>query len=142
MLAELLKSVLSARVGGDCRRKLRGVEARVAPGNIGVVDHIRNTPVLESTEQACRDTIRHRCFKNEIFLTQSQKVTPVHSLWRRCQPKQKLRFKIVNDATVGRRRCVVKFVDDDVVEMRSAPNVSKVFYAAKCLHRREKQIRC
>src|ERR1700730_9467074 len=83
MFAEWLKSILCASLGGDCRRKFRGVEACVAPGYIGVVDHIGDAPILEGAEQPCRDTIRDRCVENEIFLTQSQKVAPVHSLWRR-----------------------------------------------------------
>ena len=55
-------------------------------------------------------------------------------------PSKNFGLKIVYDATVGRGRCVVKLVDDDVVE-RVGRERSKVFYAAKCLHRGEEQVR-
>jgi hypothetical protein len=74
MFAELLESVLSASLGSDCRREFRGIEACVAPGYIGVVDHVRDAPILEGAQQACGNTIRHRCVENEVLLTQSQKV--------------------------------------------------------------------
>ncbi len=80
MLTELLKSIFRAHIGGDCGRDFRGVEARVPPGYVGIVDHIRDAPILERTEQVRRDAIRYRCIKNEIFLTQGEKVAPVHPL--------------------------------------------------------------
>src|SRR5262245_39055759 len=65
MLSELLQSVFSPRLGRDGRCQFGWIKAGVAPGNVGVVDQIRNAPILEWTKQIRRDAIRHRSLKYE-----------------------------------------------------------------------------
>ena len=49
-LAELIKRVLGAGLGGDRSRELCGVEACIAPWDVVVVDHIRHAPILEGAQ--------------------------------------------------------------------------------------------
>ena len=74
--------------------------------------------------------------KDEILLTEPQKVAAVGSFRRGSEPKEKFWLEIVNDSTVCARSSMVELVDNDVVEV-VWPEPREMIYAPQRLDRCE-----
>ena len=136
---QLLKSVLRSSLGRKGLSKNGLIEPRTPPWNLGVIHIIRDTQITESRQELVLNAGDKVASVNEILLAQTQEVAAVHTVGGGCQTQKELRREVLDEAAIGPRRGMVKFVYDDVIEgvRRKLP---KVGYASEGLDRSEKNI--
>ena len=115
------------------------VEAGVAPGDVAVVDLVRDAEVLEAAEEVLLDALDEVAAVDEVLLAEGEEVAAVGALRGGGEAEQELRAEVVDEAPVGRGRGVVELVHDDVVE-GVAGEALEVGGAAEGLDRREEDV--
>src|SRR5262249_51633399 len=84
-LAPLLKRIVSAR--SCCHRASKGlfVETTASPGNVAVVDVVRDSEIVEGDEQVSPDRFNHIAAVHKVLCAQCQEIAAVGSF--RCRGK-------------------------------------------------------
>ena len=94
------------------RGELLDVVAAALPCDTGQVDVVRNTEVLEWTQQAPFERLPQTKLDGNPTAEPAGDVTAVSTLGGRRQPEENLRFHMLEEALVRCRFRVVEFVDD------------------------------
>ena len=78
---------------------------------------------MERDERAAVDRLGEAALIHQVVATEGEEVSSVHALRRGGEAEPKTGTEVVDRLAIGRGRCVVELVDDDVVELVSAEGV-------------------
>jgi len=106
-LLELVVGVSGSGLGRDVAGELLLVEAGVAPGDVPVVDLVRDAEVPEAAEEVLLDARDQVAAVDEVLLAQGEEVAAVGALRGGGEGEQELRAEVIDEAAVGRCRGVV-----------------------------------
>jgi hypothetical protein len=80
----LLQGVSSPGFGRDRRCQFVYIELGIAPGDVGVVDLVGDTEIVEGAEVTAAYSVWNVGLKDEIFLAEAEQVRSVRAV-RRCR---------------------------------------------------------
>lgn len=139
-LLELVVGVAGPGLGRHVAGELLFVEARVAPGDVPVVDLVRHSEVAEAAEKVLLHALDQVAAEDQVLLAEGEQVSSVAALGSRRQAQQEPGAEVVDEAPVGLGRRVVELVDHEVVE-GIAGEAAQVGGTPEGLDRREQHVR-
>jgi len=81
----------------------------------------------------------HTGLEDEVFLTQTEEISSIAALWCRRETEEELGCEVIHDASIGARRRMMKFIDDDIVES-VRPKFPDLVHLAEGLNGGEQEI--
>ena len=119
LIGPSLPQRLHSLLGLDRARKHCGIEPAVPPRDTSrrVIDFVRQAKVVERHQAANGNAARDPGLVSDVVVEQSTDIGRVGAVRRGSQPQKELRIHGCEDAPIRVRRCVVHFVNDDVVEL-------------------------
>src|SRR5690606_16304390 len=94
------------------------IEATVAPRDALVIHvAVEDAVVMERHQQLFAHPAKQVALIDQIGNAKGKDIGVVGTVWSRGQTQQKSRHKVLQEAVIGRRRRMVKFIHNDVIEV-------------------------